>query len=263
MRIRGVDLFVEEKGEGPAVVFSHGLLWSGEMFRAQVEALSDRYRCITYDHRGQGRSEMPPERTIEIETVYEDAVALIEKLDVAPCHFVGLSMGGFVGIRLAARRPDLLRSVVLMDTAADAEPTDNVGRYRMLNLVTRLGGLPLVAGQVVPIMFGKTFLEDPARASLREEWIGKLKALPRRVYRATNGVISRRSVEQELSKIEIPTLVLHGEEDVAIARPRCDRLVDGISGAKLVTIPRAGHTATVEEPDAVNAALAEFLDAHG
>ena len=104
--VNGVRLHVEEEGSGPEViVFSHGMLRTSRMFDAQVAALRDRYRCIRYDHRGQGSSESTREAVIDLETVYDDAVALIEALGVAPCHWVGLSMGGWWGCawRLAAR----------------------------------------------------------------------------------------------------------------------------------------------------------------
>ncbi len=119
--VDGVELHYSERGEGPPIVFSHGLLWSGTMFDDEIAALSSRYRCIAYDHRGQGRSASSP-TPYDMERLTDDAAALIEKLGAAPCHFVGLSMGGFVGMRLAARRPALLKTLTLIETAADGEP---------------------------------------------------------------------------------------------------------------------------------------------
>src|SRR5438105_1818396 len=105
MRLNGADIHYEDTGPGPAgtIVFSHGLLWSSRMFAPQVEALRGRFRCIAYDHRGQGRTEVTP-GGYDMDTLADDAAALIEALGVAPVHFVGLSMGGFVGMRLAARK---------------------------------------------------------------------------------------------------------------------------------------------------------------
>jgi 3-oxoadipate enol-lactonase len=260
MRIRGIDLFVEEEGEGQPLLFSHGLLWSGRMFAPQVRALSGSYRCISYDHRGQGRSEIPKERTIEIESVYQDAVALIEALGIAPCHFVGLSMGGFVGMRIAARRPELLRSLVLIATAADPEPKKNLPRYRLLNTIARLGVLRALSGQLMPIMFGESFLRDPARAAERAALEQQLREHPRRIYRAVNGVLYREGVEHELSRITVPTLVLRGDEDHAIALERAERLHRGIRGSRLVRLPRGGHTVTLEEPDLVTREIRQFLE---
>jgi 3-oxoadipate enol-lactonase len=260
--VNGVELFYTERGEGPAVVFSHGLLWTHAMFEPQLKALADRFRVIAYDHRGQGQSEVPDARCTDMETLSRDAVALIGALDAGPCHFVGLSMGGFVGMRVAARHPELVRSLTLMDTAADPEPRRNVPKYRIMNLVARtLGVNKLLAARVMPILFGHTFLNDPARAverdALRSELMGRKKS----IYKAVNGVIERAPLSPaELRAISAPTLVLWGSEDVAIKRHRAVAMAEAISGAEFVEIPAAGHTATLEQPERVTEALAHFLD---
>jgi len=259
LRVNGVDLYYESTGTGPeTVVLSHGLLLSGDMFREQVRHLAPRYRVVVYDHRGQGRSEVAA-TGYDMDTLAADAAALVEALGAAPCHFVGVSMGGFVAMRLAARRPELLRSCVLMETSADPEAAENVPRYRMLNWAVRLLGARAVADKVMPIMFGKSFLADPARAELRAEWRGRFRALRRSIHRSVTGVIERSGVYQELQGISVPTLVLVGEEDVATPPPRAERIQAAIRGSRLVRIPRAGHSSTIENPQAVNAALAGFL----
>ncbi|MCA9662269.1 MAG: alpha/beta fold hydrolase [Myxococcales bacterium] len=260
--INGCELYYEDSGghDKPVVVLSHGLLWSSAMFQAQVEALSDRYRVICYDHRGQGRSAVPRGRVVTIEACYRDAVALIEALNLGPCHFGGLSMGGFVAMRIAARRPDLLRSCVLMETSADPEPLENVGPYRRLNLVARWIGLRLVADKVMPIMFGRSFMTDPQRGAERELWRGRLMANRRSIYKAVNGVIERAGVYHELRRIELPTLIIVGDEDTATTPEKSRRLHEAISGSKLVLIEGAGHTSSVEQPVSVSFALRQFLD---
>ena len=133
LQVNGAELFYDERGSGSeTVVFAHGLLFDGRMFDAQVAALSGRFRCLTFDFRGQGRSAVTPDG-YDMDTLADDAAALIEALGASPCHFVGLSMGGFVGLRLASRRPELLRSLALVDSSADPEPADNLPRYRLLN----------------------------------------------------------------------------------------------------------------------------------
>ena len=117
IKVNGVELYYEDTGGigKEVIVFSHGLLLNCRMFDAQVAALSGRFRCITYDHRGQGQSEATTSG-YDMETVYEDAAQLLRALDAVPCHFVGVSMGGFVGIRIAARQPKLLQSLTLIET---------------------------------------------------------------------------------------------------------------------------------------------------
>ena len=258
--IRGARLNYLERGRGTPVVFSHGFLWSGRMFDAQVAALESRFRCIAFDHRGQGQSEVTP-TGYSMDELALDAAALIESLGAAPCHFVGLSMGGFVGMRLAARRPELLRSLSLLETAATAEPPLKVLRYKLLMGIAKLTGLRPTAGVAMRAMFGRTFLSDPARAALRAEQRRLL--LSNRVegvLRTLDGLIHRQGVEAELPRIRCPTLVIVGEQDVATVPARAREIHALISGSRLVTIPRAGHTSTVEEPDRVNAALVPFIE---
>src|SRR5260370_14114934 len=117
--VNGAALYYEEHGTGPEIiVFAHGLLWSCRMYDAQVALLKERYRCVAFDFRGQGQSEVT-RSGYDMETLYEDAVALINQLGCAPCHFLGLSMGGFIGLRLAARHPELMPSLILLETSAD------------------------------------------------------------------------------------------------------------------------------------------------
>src|SRR5262245_53535714 len=113
VKVNGVELFYKETGSGPeTIVFSHGLMMDHSMFEAQRAVLSDQFRVIAYDHRGQGQSEETSNGQ-DMETLTTDAANLILALNAAPCHFAGLSMGGFVGLRLAARRPALLRTLTL------------------------------------------------------------------------------------------------------------------------------------------------------
>jgi 3-oxoadipate enol-lactonase len=263
LRANDADLYYEEHGAGPeAIVFAHGLLWSGRMFDDQVAALKDRYRCITFDFRGQGHSAVTS-GGYDMDTLTADAAALIEALGAAPCHFVGLSMGGFIGLRLGARRPELIRSLMLLETAADPEPAANVPKYKRLTFVARWLSLGLVADRVMPIMFGQRFLTNPARAAQRAEWRRRLLANHRvGITRAVMGVIARPGVEDELGQIRAPTLVISGDQDVAVVTERSRRMQERIPGARLAIVPGAGHTASVEEPAAVNAALQEFLGAH-
>src|SRR5215470_17977675 len=141
IRVNGAELYYEDTGgqSKGTIIFAHGFLFSCRMFDGQVGALKDRYRCIAYDFRGQGQSEVTADG-YDMETLYEDATALIEALNAAPCHFVGLSMGGFIGLRLAARRPALIRSLTLMNTGARREPWPSRLRFSFLAQMVRLVG---------------------------------------------------------------------------------------------------------------------------
>jgi pimeloyl-ACP methyl ester carboxylesterase len=261
MRVNGATIAYDVTGAGPeTIIFAHGLLWDGYMFHKQVAALRDRYRCVTFDFRGQGKSEVT-RAGYDMDTLSLDAAQLIEGLGYAPVHFAGLSMGGFVGMRLAARRPELLRSLILIETSAEPEPVGNVPKYRMFYRVARLLGPGAVAGRVMPIMFGQRFLNDPARSAERAEWRKRASANHRvGIARATEGVIARRGVTDEIGAISLPTLIIVGDQDVATVPEKARRIHELIAGSRLVVIPGAGHTSSIEEPEAVTAAIEGFLD---
>lgn len=261
--VNGVSLYYEEQGKGEQTIcFSHGLLWSARMYEAQIRELARDYRCIAWDHRGQGRSESPKERAHQIESCYHDALALLDHLEAGPCHFVGLSMGGFVGMRLAARHPDRVRSLSLLATAADREPADKLPKYRLLTAVARRVGVGVVAKQVLPIMFGPSFLDDPARAEERARWLDQLRSNERNIHRAVTGVIEREACDDELANIRCPTLVLHGDEDQAISRSRALATYESVANGRFSAVEAAGHTMTVENAPAVTAALRAFISAN-
>lgn len=256
----GVRLYYEDTGSGAeTIVFSHGLLWSSRMFQSQIRYFQDRYRVIAYDHRGQGRSEVT-KGGYDMDTLTRDALALMDALNLERCHFAGLSMGGFVALRLAAHHPERLQSLILLETTAQAEPAENIPRYRMLNSVVKLLGPWAVKGPVMKIMFSKTFLEDPARKTERKKWGKELTSNKRTITRAVQGVIDRRPVtEEELEAINCPTLIIVGEEDVATVPAKSEYMHRHIANSELVRIPRAGHTSTISEPAAVNAAMEGFF----
>ena len=258
--VNGTTLYYEDTGgSGEPILFGHGLLWNTALFAPQVAALKDRYRCIAFDHRGQGQSADDKRSDIGMDLLTDDVAALIAALNLGPVHYCGLSMGGFVGMRLAARHPDLVRSLILCDTSADAEVAGNLGKYRQLCFFARWLGPAFIVKKIMPIMFGRTVLADPARAADRAFWLGQLAKNRRSVWRAINGVINRAGVYDELKNIKAPTLMLVGEEDVATVPAKAERIAGGIANARLVKIAKAGHSSTVEQPQAVNQAIDRFL----
>jgi len=256
----GVKLYYTDTGNGPkTIVFSHSYLVDHSHFNPQIEALKEHYRCIAFDHRGHGRSEKPA-AGYDMENLYQDAVGLIDGLKCSPCHFIGLSTGGFIGLRIGIRRPDLVESLVLMDTSADAEPTESLGEYKLMLFVVRWLGFWPVTRRVIPIFFSPKFLNDPNRRSEVAEWRQRLASNNRTaIYRFGHGIFSRDSVYDQIDKIQTPTLVIVGENDVATPVDKAKRISQKIPGASLEIIPDAGHLCTIEEPSAVIFAIEKFL----
>lgn len=259
--VNGTTLYYEDTGPGSTgetIAFSHGLLWSTALFAPQIAALRDRYRCVAWDHRGQGRSAADHRHTIDMELVWQDATLLLERLAPGPVHFCGLSMGGFVAMRMAARRPDLVRSLILLETSCDPEPIENLARYRLLTRILRWVGPRPVRRQALPIFFAASSLRDPRTRDEIARWLDAVAAR-RDVWRAINGVIDRAGIHPELARISAPTLVVVGDEDVATPPPRAAQIAGAIANATLAHIARAGHSSTVEQPEAVTRVIEDFL----
>ena len=260
ININGAEIYYCDEGSGPeTIVFSHGLLLDCSIFAEQIAALKDRYRCIAYDHRGQGASECT-EHGLGMDALTEDAAGLIEALGVEPCHFAGLSMGGFVGLRLAMARPDLLKSLILINTSAASETFAKIWQYRLLNFIARNFGLNVVAGQVMPVMFGRTYLSAPDRVEERNLWRSLVVNNDQKtITRAVKGAINRDCVVERINAINHPTLIIAGEEDITTPPEKAREIHSRVEGSQLVVIPRAGHISTVEEPHAVSDAMDGFL----
>ena len=281
-RVNGTGLRVEEVGAGAeTVVFSPALFTNRGMFDPLVAALSDDHRCIRYDHRGQGDSgfgtRQPSRHLLATEGLYDDAVALLDELHVETCHWVGASIGGHVGMRLAARHPDRVRSLVLIGPSmrslsrADLRQIDVFcWAIRASHPLGRLGGVirRRMADRIMWNMFGATFMSDPARADIRETWRQRYVAqlVPEAVPMAREVFGYPENTREMLAQIQAPTLIVVGDNppagvDPAVVNVEDREIQQAIPGARLVTIAGAGHMVLVEEPRAATAAITEFIKA--
>jgi pimeloyl-ACP methyl ester carboxylesterase len=263
--VRGTAIAYTDTGappgvtDAPAVVFGHGLLFGGWMFRAQIAALKDSHRCVTIDWRGQGES--PAARDgYDIDSLTADAAALITRLGIGPVHWVGHSMGGIVGQHLALRHAELLRSLTLLDTSPDAEDRAKVREQKLLALFQLLFGMRPILGTVKPLMFGPGFLADPANAQVLGEWAGRLSKTGRAgLRRALIGSAGRAAVADEIRQLTLPVLVVVGADDRPTPPEVARRITSSIRGARLAIVPDCGHASALEQPDAINALLTKFL----
>jgi 3-oxoadipate enol-lactonase len=263
--VQGTEIAYTDTGvpdglpDAPAIVFGHGLLFGGWMFRQQIAVLRDQYRCVTIDWRGQGESP-PTVGGYDMDTLTADAVGLIAGLGIAPVHWVGLSMGGFIGQRIGARHGELLRSLTLLNTSADSEEPGKAREQRLLALVQLFFGMKPVLGKVKPLFFGPAFLADPASGELIDEWLLRLRRGSRAAIRkAVLGVAGRASVEAEIRGITTPTLVVAGADDRATPLDRAERITDRIPGARLRVVPDCAHSSSLEQPAVICGLLEEFL----
>ena len=227
--VNRTGLRVEEVGSGEqTIVFSNALFTNRALFEAPVAALSDDHRCIRYDHRGQGDSGLgapqPSPDLLGTEGLYDDAVALLDQLGIDSCHWVGASVGGFVGVRLAARHPDRIRSLTLIGFSRGPLSRADLWNLNMMLGMVRLGRLlgPVgtamlrrVCEQVMRNMFGPKFMSDPERSVDRELWRQRFTAqLVPEAIPMLRQVFDHHNPPELLAGVQVPTLIVVGEEEV-------------------------------------------------
>lgn len=250
------ELWVSEKGSGPPILFVHGLFLDGRLFEAQADALSDRYRTVLVDVRDHGQSGGPPARW-DLWDAATEICHLVDTLDLGPVHWAGLSMGGMIGLRAALAHPEQVRSLILMDTSADAEP--RAWLHTAMARMVQVGGRP-VARLMMPYVVRQMFSPDGRDSPAARTWTERILAMePAETVRAALAVFERDSVLDRLDEIDQPSLVLVGEQDQATPLPHAQRLAEGLPDAELVRVPGAGHLTTLEAPEAVTDAIDSFM----
>jgi 3-oxoadipate enol-lactonase len=259
LRTNGVELYYERTGSGQPLLLVHGLLFSAESWRDQLDSLSDEYECIAVDLRGQHRSEAPADAAgYSLWNQAEDIHGLIQQLGIAPVHYAGLSMGGMIGMRLALTHPEDISDMVLLDTSAEGEEPEKVERYAAMRHVMRQGQLEAVLPALPVVFFADAYVNDqPAKV---EAWFESLRQGDQEGFALASQLVDERDdISARLGEITVPTLVVHGTEDVPIPIERAEALAAGIPGARLELVEGAGHQSNMDHPTEVTALLREWL----
>lgn len=259
IKTNGTELYYQREGSGDPLLLVHGLMFSGESWRDQVDALSGEYDCITVDLRGQHRSPATDDpRGYDLWNQAEDVHGLITQLGIAPVHYAGLSMGGMIGMRIAVTDPEDLRDLILIDTSAKGEKPENIALYEAMRQVMEQGDTEAVLPALPPVFFADAYITD--HADRVEAWLQSIRDGDQMGFvRASRAVDDRDDVTERLREIDLPTLVLHGGEDAAIPLENAQALAAGIPGASFQLVDGAGHQSSMDHPEEVTIAIHEFL----
>jgi 3-oxoadipate enol-lactonase len=258
--INGTEYAYTDEGEGPLLLFGHGLLASKAMFDAQIEELSDRWRCVSVDWPGHGDSGHRPGGWSFYDMV-DDTVALVSELGHDKAVFAGLSQGGMVFMRLAMEHPELVHALILLDTSAGPENAESLPAYEQLREGLLKGDdaqRDQMADAVTNILYGPTWHERDPDGVVHEKAL-MLSHDRDGINLACRAVFDRDDVTARLDEITAPTLVICGEDDAATTPDNSELLAERIAGAELVMIPESGHHSPIENPAAVTEAMETFL----
>jgi 3-oxoadipate enol-lactonase len=239
-------------------VLLHGLGSSGEDWRYQVPALGRHYRLILVDLPGHGRSALPPGRP-SVERMAGDVAALLTHLGEPPVHVLGLSLGGCVGLALALRAPSQVRSLTLVNAFARLRPAGGAAAARLALRVALLATAPM---PVVGALVARSLFPRPEQEALRRMAAERLGRTSRRAYGVAMAALAGFDARGTLARVACPTMVVAGADDHTVDIDVKEMLARGIRGARWVVVPGSGHVTNVDEPDAFNAVVMEFLAAH-
>jgi 3-oxoadipate enol-lactonase len=246
---------VEGPAQAPVVTFSHSLATDLTMWDAQVAALVETYRIVRYDIRGHGGSQAPP-GPYTVGQLAADVRGLLAALAIERTYFVGLSLGGMIGQVLALESPELLRGLALCDTSGRV-PAESRPAWEERIATARRGGLgPLVEPTLERWFTPHFFRERPAEAERIRQM---LRGTSVEGYTGCCEAIARFDVADRLPSIEVPTLIVVGEEDPGTPVAVAESLHRSIARSELVVLPGARHLSNVEQPAAFNQALTGFL----
>lgn len=239
--------------DAPTIVLAHSLGSTRAMWEAQVPALRRVARVVRFDARGHGTSPVP-DGPYSIDDLVDDLLALLDTLDVARAHLVGLSLGGMTAMRLAARHPERVDRMVLLCTSARLEP---VQVWKDRAATVRARGPGAIAEAIVARWYTEEF-----RAT-QPDWVAAaaemVASTPAEGYASCCDAVAEMDLRPDLPRISAPVLAIAGAEDPATPPPHLELIATSVQNGRLLTVPSAAHLANDERPDVVTPAILEHL----
>ena len=265
---RGIAYAYREAGQGPPVLLVHGFPVDHSMWRGQIEAVAADHRVIAPDLRGFGatplaateaEADQRAARGVAMEEYADDLEAVLDALAIhEPITLAGFSMGGYVAWQFWKKYRRRIKALVLCDTRAAADTDEaRAGRIDMAEHVAEWGSAKVAEKMLPKLLAAETIDHRPdVVAPVRRVISG---TDPRAISAAQRGMAARPDVTGWLSQIDVPSLFIVGEHDAISRADEMRSMAEAVPGGELVIVPQAGHMAPVENPEAVTAAIAEFL----
>ncbi len=263
--VRNGDILTayHDEGRGEALLLLHGFTGSKLDFHDQLQWFTDRHRVLAPDNRGHGESSnLGRADAYSLDILVDDLAGYLDTLDVKQCHLLGHSMGGMVAMRFALRHADRLKSLILMDTAAEPltvfpkalreQLAEEVRANGCASRIQMMRDMPMSDAQAR----GRDFLGEAEHWRRIELKLSQMD--PEAWVALGNDMSNQKGVLADLATISVPTTIIVGEHDVPFVEPSA-RMTKAIPDARLVTIPLAAHCPQYENADAWRAAIDSHL----
>jgi pimeloyl-ACP methyl ester carboxylesterase len=250
------EIAFDDVGSGLPVVFLHAFPLNRTMWDPQVTALVGESRCIPIDFRGLGDSAR--KGPYSMDRYADDVAAVLDNLQIERAVVVGLSLGGYVAFALWRRHRERVRAFVLASTRATSDNEENVARRRHLIDVAEREGSAAIANLQIASLFGKTSRDkrpdiyDAAHRMMAQ-------TSPEGIVGALEAMIARPDSLATCATIDVPTLIVAGDEDVAVQVKESRAVHEAIAGSHLEVLHQAGHLLNLERAAAFNTVVSEFL----
>jgi 3-oxoadipate enol-lactonase len=260
INVNEVDLNYNEFGDpnNPTIVFCHALLWNADIFEHIISRLVSGFHIINLDLHGHGASGFRTGSTLEQMTTDYDE--LLNRLNLAKVSWIGCSIGGMLGMRLALLHPDIIESLTLISSTARLDPPLLQEQTFQLWKMFRDGHREDIADPSLKFFFAPATYET--RPELIESYRNKLLNYgeARNAFEVATAVFNRSDFSERLVSIKVPTLAIAGRVDLATSPTEAEFIAAHIPGAKLAIIEDASHLLAVEKPDEVSQIIEEFLN---
>ena len=264
--ITSANLAYQDVGQGFPLLMGHSFLWDSHMWAPQIAHFQKNYRCLVPELWSHGSSDPLPAASYTLEKLAQEYWQFTQQLNVTRFALIGLSVGGMWATQLALSHPEAISALVLMDTFVGEEPpTTQKAYFELLDAIenTQSFTLPLI-NKIAPYFFGKeTALTQP---QLVETFKQSLLATPQAHIKGKVAlgrmIFDRPCLLDRLAELQIPTLIVVGEEDLPRPAHEAQAMLKRIPHAQLALIPKAGHICTLEQPAFVNEVVTCFLKQH-
>ncbi|WP_420643577.1 alpha/beta fold hydrolase [Candidatus Leptofilum sp.] len=253
-KLKTISLYYEAYGEGEPLILLHGLGASGRSWEYQHQRFTEQFRVILVDVRGHGRSDKPP-GPYSVPQLAADIFDLLDHLQIDQFHLLGLSMGGMIGFQMAVEQPARFYSLTVVNSGPELVAQNWKERWL---IVQRRLVLNFMSMEKIGNFIGERLFPEPHQAHYKELFVQQMRENDPKAYRAVTNALIGWSVRSQLNRIQCPVLVISGDMDYTPVANK-EAYVREMPTARLQVIENSRHGTPIDQPDAFNTAVLQFL----